>query len=82
MASINRDQFYINMVPFNREEAAVTLALLLTACCWSDEDLQQLGQTIGVNGNIREMIETIGAKMDADWNEMLEMTKAALAELA
>lgn len=82
MASINRDQFYINMVPFNREEAAVTLALLLTACCWSDDDLQRLGKTIGVEGNIREKIEHIGTKMDADWDEMLSKTMAALAELA
>ena len=82
MASINRDQFYINMVPFDREEAAVTLALLLTACCWSDEDLQQLGKNIGVKGNVRKMIEHIGTKMDADWDEMLSKTMAAFAELA
>lgn len=82
MASINRDRFYINMVTFDREETAVTLALLLTACCWSDEDLQRLGENIGVTGNIREKIERIGAKMDADWNDMLAKTMTALAELA
>ncbi len=78
MASINRDRFYINMVTFDREEAAVTLALLLTACCWSDEDLHQLGQNIGVKGDVREMIEKIGHKMDADWGDMWAKTMAAL----
>ncbi len=76
MARIN-NPFYVNLVSPTREETAVTLALLLTACCWSDEDLQNMGKAIGIEGEVRPLIESMGARLDDDWGEMLAKTLAA-----
>ncbi len=77
MAKLN-SPFYINMLSPSREEAAVTLALLLTAFCYSDEDLQNIGRAIGLNEPVRPLIDSMGRKLDEDWEEMLAKTLAIL----
>lgn len=72
-ASIN-DFIYINLVSFDREEAVITLSLLLSASLCSDEELQAMGEAIGFEGNVRETIDQVGSKIDVNWKEMLDKT--------
>lgn len=73
MARINSDQFYINMITLNREQAALLLTLLLSAMTKTDEELQEIGRTIGFDENVcvRKLLIQMGSMVDDDWSKMV-----------
>ena len=80
MASIN-NPFYLNLVSPTREEAAITVALLLNVYVYgSDEELNALGEAIGIRGEVRPLIESIGTKLDDNWSEMLKLANDLATE--
>lgn len=80
MASVN-NQFYFNLVNPTREEAVVTVALLLNVCVYSsDEELNILGEAIGLQEPVRPLIEAMGRKLDDNWDEMLSLANGQATE--
>jgi hypothetical protein len=80
MARIS-NPFYINMISPTREETAITLALLINAHFAPEEELQRIGESIGLTGNVRQVIDSMGEKLDDDWEEMLEQARNIIAEM-
>lgn len=80
MARIN-SPFYINMVSPTREETAITLMLLINAHFAPDEELQSMGESIGFKGDVRQVIDSMGEKLDDDWEEMLMQARKIIAEM-
>lgn len=80
MARINGQSFYVNLVSMSREEAAITLAILLSTYCASDEDLRKIGKAIGIEEPVRPLLDSVGSKIDEDWPEMLAKTLAILED--
>lgn len=69
MASSIYSPFYINMVTLSREEALLLLSLLLiSATSWSEEDLKDMGDQVGIDGDIRAMLTELGRKIDVNWD--------------
>lgn len=78
MASIKKDQFYINMLTLTREESALILAMLITFLNQDDSVLDQMGNNMGVD-NVRARLEALGCVIDEDWDDMYAMSKELLA---
>lgn len=78
MASIKKDQFYINMLTLTREESALILAMLITFLNQDDSILDQMGDNMGVD-NVRARLEALGCLIDEDWDDMYAMSKELLA---
>lgn len=69
MASSIYSPFYINMVTLSREDALLLLSLLLiSATSWSEEDLKDMGDSVGIDGDIRAMLTELGRKIDVNWD--------------
>lgn len=73
--------FYINMVSPTREETAITLMLLINAHFAPEEELQSMGESIGFTGNVRQVVDSMGEKLDDDWDEMLDQARKIIAEM-
>lgn len=78
MASIKKDQFYINMLTLTREESALILAMLIAFLNQDDSVLDQMGDNMGVD-NVRARLEALGCVIDEDWDDMYAMSKELLA---